>query len=71
TIPSVSAADSGSYVVQVSDDSQGVFNSPPFVLEVLEEGSLPVAGAPALLLLVLLLTLAGAFLFLNRLSSIK
>lgn len=56
-IPEVEESHAGSYVLQVTDESKGVYNSPPFVLEVLPEGTLPLsAGA---LLGILALTAAG------------
>lgn len=50
---------SGSYVVEATDQSKGIYRSDPFVLEVLAVGSLPLSNALVVIALVLLVS--GAF----------
>ena len=44
-IPELEESHAGSYVLEATDESKGIYTSPPFVLEVLPEGALPVSGA--------------------------
>ncbi len=58
-IPIVSMTDAGVYYVIVTDESKTVYQSPPFVLTVLPEGSMPVSGALTVGVLVALLAGLG------------
>lgn len=57
TLTDVTAFNAGAYTVRVYDDSKGVYESEPFVLEVLAEGALPVGAGAGL---AVLLAAAGA-----------
>ncbi len=60
SIPEVAYEHAGVYRVQVEDESKALFESPPFVLQVLPEGSLPAVGVAALGVLTALMACAGA-----------
>jgi len=57
TLTDVTAFNAGAYTVRVYDDSKGVHESEPFVLEVLAEGALPLGAGAGL---AVLLAAAGA-----------
>lgn len=58
-IPEADYPHSGSYVIEVTDESKGSYRSEPFVLDVLDVGSLPLSDAFTLAALTLLIS--GAF----------
>ena len=47
-ISSVEESHAGSYVLQVTDESKGIYTSPPFILEVLPAGTLPLSAVSIL-----------------------
>jgi hypothetical protein len=57
TLTDVTAFNAGAYTVRIYDDSKGVNESEPFVLEVLAEGALPLGAGAGL---AVLLAAAGA-----------
>jgi len=58
-IGSVVPDDAGEYRVLVTDQSKGLYESPPFVLEVVSAESMPVSGLAAVSALALVLSWVG------------
>lgn len=58
-ISNVTPDDAGEYHLLVTDESKGLYESPPFVLEVITEASMPVSSIVALGLLTLVLPWFG------------
>ena len=58
-ISNVTPDDAGEYQLLVTDESKGLYESPPFVLEVITEASMPVSSIVALGLLTLVLPWFG------------
>lgn len=52
-INSATAADAGEYKILVTDESKGLYESPPFILDVITAADMPVSGIAALGLLAL------------------
>ncbi len=60
TFPAVTLEDAGSYQLTIADESKGLFTSSPFVLNVIPEGGVPVAGGLGLGILASICALGGA-----------
>lgn len=58
-ISSATPDDAGEYKLVVTDESKGLYESPPFVLEVLTEADMPVSSLAVLAVLTLMLSLLG------------
>lgn len=58
-IDSVVPEDAGEYRVLVTDQSKGLYESPPFVLEVVSAESMPVSGLAAVVVFALVLSWVG------------
>lgn len=65
-VAALMATDSGSYVCRVTDQCGVVHNTPPAVLTVLPEGSVPAAGTAGLCALMALMTVAAALVLRRR-----
>lgn len=60
-ISSVTPEDAGEYKLLVTDESKGLYESPPFLLEVIAEASMPVSSIVTLGLLTLVLPWLGGW----------
>ena len=68
-IPEADYTHAGSYVVEVTDESKGIYRSDPFVLEVLAVGSLPLSNVLGVITLALLAT--GVFVLRRRSCAVR
>lgn len=66
-IAAATADDAGEYIVLVTDESKALYESPPFVLEVITADSMPISGV--LLIVALMAALAGIGMW--RYSALK
>lgn len=69
TILQVDMSHAGVYILKVTDESKGVYQSPPFVLEVLPDGSMPASESRMIIVLALLLTLLTISAIRRRITS--